>query len=79
MARLGFRVFRVRHHGSLARLEVGRGELSRALDMEMADRLHAALRSAGYQYVALDLAGYRQGSLNEVLGQRPEGTFPILG
>lgn len=79
VASLGFRVFRVRHHGSLARLEVGRGELSRALDLEMADRLHAALRSAGYQYVALDLAGYRQGSLNEVLGPRPQGTFPILG
>ncbi len=79
VAGLGFRVFRVRHHGSLARLEVGRGELSRALDVEMAERLHAALRSAGYQYVALDLAGYRQGSLNEVLGPRPEGTFPILG
>jgi pyridinium-3,5-biscarboxylic acid mononucleotide sulfurtransferase len=68
---LGFRVFRVRHHDRLARLEVGADELSRAQDPAMADRLAAALRAAGYHEVALDPRGYRQGSLNAPLFLRP--------
>ncbi len=78
LGRLGFRVFRVRHHGPLARVEVGPGELARALTVEMAGRVDRALRGVGYQYVALDLAGYRQGSLNEVLPAAPASAFPIL-
>lgn len=64
---LGFRELRVRHHGDLARVELPREDFQRALDG--ADRIDAALREAGYRYVALDLRGFRSGSLNEVLTQ----------
>ena len=68
---LGFRVFRVRHHDSTARLEVARSEMARALEPEINERLVAALKALGYQYVSLDLQGYRLGSLNEALRLRP--------
>jgi len=68
---LGFRVFRVRHHDSVARLEIARSEMQRALDPEVNARLVAALKELGYQYVSLDLQGYRLGSLNEALRLRP--------
>jgi uncharacterized protein len=68
---LGFRVFRVRHHDQLARLEVGIDELDRAQDAEMTARLTAALQAAGYDEVAIDPRGYRQGSLNAPLFLRP--------
>jgi uncharacterized protein len=64
---LGFREFRVRHHGDLARVEIARAEMQQALSMEMLDAITAALRSAGFQYVTLDCAGFRSGSLNAVL------------
>ena len=64
---LGFREFRVRHHGELARVEIARAELSRALTIEMFDAISAALRKAGYQYVTLDCTGFRSGSLNAIL------------
>lgn len=64
---LGFREFRVRHHGELARVEIARGELNAALAPELLDRLNAELKSVGYKYVALDCAGFRSGSLNEAL------------
>ncbi|HEY3841447.1 MAG TPA: ATP-dependent sacrificial sulfur transferase LarE [Bryobacteraceae bacterium] len=67
MKALGFRQFRVRFHGELARIEVAREELPRALNLEMADQLTAVFRELGFKYVTLDLQGYRQGSLNEVL------------
>ena len=68
---LGFRVFRVRHHDALARIEVGRDELPRAVDPQIADALDTGLRAIGYQYVTVDLRGYRLGSLNEALRLRP--------
>jgi uncharacterized protein len=68
---LGFRVFRVRHHDTLARIEVARDEMARALEPAINEALVAALKAAGYQYVSLDLQGYRTGSLNEVLRLRP--------
>jgi uncharacterized protein len=68
---LGFRVFRVRHHDSTARLEVARSEMARALEPEINERLVTALKALGYQYVSLDLQGYRLGSLNEALRLRP--------
>ncbi len=71
MRALGFRVFRVRHHEQIARLEIARDEMARALEPEIADRLVADLKAAGYQHVSLDLQGYRQGSLNEPLVLRP--------
>jgi pyridinium-3,5-biscarboxylic acid mononucleotide sulfurtransferase len=68
---LGFRVFRVRHHDTVARLEIARAEMARALDADVNARLVAALKELGYQYVSLDLQGYRLGSLNEALRLRP--------
>jgi uncharacterized protein len=67
---LGFRQFRVRFHGEIARIEIAPEEMSRALTLEMAARFTAIFRGLGFQYVTLDLAGYRQGSLNEVLTRR---------
>jgi uncharacterized protein len=67
MKALGFRQFRTRFHGDLVRIEVAREELSKAFNMEMAGKLTALFRKLGYRYVTLDLEGYRQGSLNEVL------------
>jgi len=64
---LGFREFRVRHHGDLARVEIARNELPRALTVEMLDSITAGLKQAGYQYVTLDTAGFRSGSLNAIL------------
>ena len=68
---LGFRVFRVRHHDTVARLEIARSEMPRALDPDISTQLVTALKALGYQYVSLDLQGYRLGSLNEALPLRP--------
>jgi uncharacterized protein len=57
----------VRHHGELARIEIARAELSRALSVEMLDNITAALRPLGFLYVTLDTQGYRSGSMNDVL------------
>jgi pyridinium-3,5-biscarboxylic acid mononucleotide sulfurtransferase len=70
---LGFRVFRVRHHDTLARLEIARGEMARALDPEIADAIVRQLKAVGYRYVSLDLQGYRTGSLNEGIVLRSLG------
>jgi len=64
---LGFRELRVRHHGDLARVEIGRAELPRALSIEILDAITAALKQAGYQYVTLDCTGFRSGSMNAIL------------
>jgi uncharacterized protein len=68
---LGFRVCRVRHHDTLARLELGRDEIARALDDDVRDQILSALRAVGYRQVAVDLQGYRMGSLNEGIVLRP--------
>ena len=67
LRQLGFRELRVRHHGELARVEIARDELPRALTMEMLDAITRALKQAGFQYVTLDCTGFRSGSLNAVL------------
>jgi len=64
---LGFRQLRVRHHGDLARIEIARAELPRALTLETLDQITAALRPLGFLYITLDTQGYRSGSMNEVL------------
>ena len=64
---LGFRQFRVRLHDELARVEIAPEEMPRAMSPEMAASISARLKAAGFTYVALDLEGYRQGSLNETL------------
>ncbi|HEY1209193.1 MAG TPA: ATP-dependent sacrificial sulfur transferase LarE [Terracidiphilus sp.] len=68
LRQLGFLELRVRHHGELARVELARAEMPRALKMEMLDAITAALKLAGFQYVTLDCAGFRSGSMNEILG-----------
>jgi uncharacterized protein len=68
---LGFRVFRVRHHDALARIELAREEMARALEPEINAAIVRELKAAGYRYVSLDLQGYRTGSLNEGLLLRP--------
>ena len=68
---LGFRVFRVRHHDDVARIEIARDEMERALDPDVAASIVRELKGAGYRYVSLDLQGYRTGSLNEGLLLRP--------
>jgi uncharacterized protein len=64
---LGFRQFRTRFHGELVRIEIAPEELPRALNIDTAGRLTAIFKGLGFKYVTLDLEGYRQGSLNEVL------------
>ncbi len=64
---LGLRVCRVRHHDSLAKVEVALEDLDRALDPDMHDAIVRELRAAGYESVLIDPRGYRTGSLNEGL------------
>ncbi len=67
---LGFRQFRVRFHGEVVRIEIAREEMDRALNAEMAARFTTIFKKLGFKYVTLDLEGYRQGSMNEVLRPR---------
>jgi uncharacterized protein len=68
---LGFRVCRVRHHDTLARIEFGRDELVRALEPGVREQIVQALRALGYRHVTVDLQGYRMGSLNEGVRLQP--------
>lgn len=63
----GFPVVRVRHHGEIARVEVGRGDLGRLASADVARSVTSALKDLGYVYVCLDLEGYRTGSMNEAI------------
>lgn len=78
LARLGFRVYRVRHHGELVRIELGSDELAKALNSRMAGAFVQVFQDLGFKYVTLDLVGYRQGSLNEVLPESTTKPFRIL-
>ena len=64
---MGFRQFRVRHHGEIVRIEIAREELSRALDSEMAREFSAIFKALGFKFVTLDLEGFRSGSMNQLL------------
>jgi len=64
---LGFRQFRVRHHGDIVRIEIARDELSRALSPEMAAEFTRIFKALGFQFVTLDLEGFRSGSMNALL------------
>lgn len=68
---LGFRQLRVRHHGEIARIELAPDELKQALEPGRLARMSGALHDLGFRYVALDLDGYRTGSLNEGLVIEP--------
>ncbi len=67
---LGFRICRVRHHDTIARLELGQDEIARALEPELAGTIDRELRAIGYAHVTIDLRGYRLGSLNDALRLR---------
>ena len=64
---LGFRQFRVRHHGDIVRIEIAREELDRALDPAIAAQFTAIFKSLGFKFVTLDLEGFRSGSMNSLL------------
>lgn len=64
---LGFRQFRVRHHGEIARIEIARDELPRALTLAMSAEFTRIFKSLGFQFVTLDLEGFRSGSMNALL------------
>jgi len=72
LKQMGFRQVRVRHHGDIARIEVADEEMPHALDVEMAQRMSTTLKAIGFKYVALDLEGYRTGSLNETLKKQAQ-------
>ncbi len=67
LRKLGFRQFRVRHHGEIVRIEIARDELPRALNSGMAIEFTRIFKSLGFSYVTLDLEGFRSGSMNAVL------------
>ena len=64
---LGFRQFRVRHHGDIARIEIAREEMPRALNGEMAAEFSRIFKALGFKFVTLDLEGFRSGSMNTLL------------
>jgi len=72
----GFRRVRVRHHGEIARLEVGPEEMERAFALR--EKISAELKQAGFLYVALDLSGYEPGSLNAALGKKNKRSLPVI-
>jgi len=67
LAEKGFTQFRVRYHGDVARIELNRADISKALAPEIADEIHTAFTRIGFKYVAIDILGYRTGSMNERL------------
>jgi uncharacterized protein len=68
---LGFRICRVRHHDTIARLELGTDEMARAFEPRISEAIDRGLRALGYRHVTVDLRGYRLGSLNDALTLHP--------
>ena len=64
---LGFRQFRVRHHGDIVRIEIAREELTQALNPQMATEFTRIFKTLGFKFVTLDLEGFRSGSMNAML------------
>jgi uncharacterized protein len=64
---MGFRQFRLRHHGDIARIEIAREELEQALSLEMFAKMGEAIKACGFKFVALDVEGFRSGSMNAML------------
>jgi len=67
LRRLGFRQFRVRHHGDIARIEIARDEMARAMTTQMAAEFSQIFKKIGFKFVTLDLEGFRSGSMNALL------------
>jgi len=70
MKELRFREFRVRYHGDLARIEVGQSEIDRLFEKTTRDAIVKRFKEVGFNYVSLDLQGFRSGSLNETLQKK---------
>ena len=70
---LGFRIFRVRYHDKIARLELGEEDFRKILDLSTKRAIADKFKSLGFTYVTLDIEGYRQGSMNEALNQKKAG------
>lgn len=68
---LGFRQFRVRHHGQIVRIEIDRDELPRALNLPMFSKLTRTFKALGFAFVTLDMEGFRSGSMNSSAGPQP--------
>lgn len=66
---LGFRQFRVRHHGEIARIEIAREELERALSLEMFNEFTRIFKALGFTFVTIDVEGFRSGSMNQAPGR----------
>jgi uncharacterized protein len=64
---LGFRAFRVRDHGEIARIEIARNEMEKALSLALFDSISSCFKAIGFKYVTLDCTGYQTGSMNLVL------------
>lgn len=71
LRQLGFRQYRVRHHGDIARIEIAKAELPRAMTLEMAATLTRIFKELGFTFVTLDLEGFRSGSMNALLRIKP--------
>jgi uncharacterized protein len=67
LTQLGFRQFRVRHHGQIVRIEIAKDELARAMTPEMAAEFTRIFKALGFTYVTLDMEGFRSGSMNALL------------
>lgn len=67
LRQLGFRQFRVRHHGEIARIEIAQEEMPRALNSEMTAEFTRVFKALGFKFVTLDLEGFRSGSMNALL------------
>ena len=75
---LGFRQLRVRHHGTIARIEIPRGEIPSLFARGLAEEAVRRVKEAGFTYIALDLEGFRSGSMNEVLRAPGPSGLPLL-
>jgi uncharacterized protein len=75
LRQLGFRQLRVRHHDTIARIEVERSEIARLLDEDMSRVVTDGLRKIGYTYVTVDLMGYRTGSMNESMFKKKKASM----
>jgi pyridinium-3,5-biscarboxylic acid mononucleotide sulfurtransferase len=69
---LGFKQVRVRHHGDTARIEVAEAERLKFFDLELMDNVYKQFKEIGFAYTALDLKGYRTGSMNEVINTQQD-------
>src|SRR3954463_16169964 len=67
LRQLGFRQFRVRHHGDIARIEIARDEMPQAMTTQMAAEFSRVFKKLGFKFVTLDLEGFRSGSMNALL------------